>query len=90
MTVAAPVTATDSAAVWRRRAAEVKAKLRTTAAERDRAGRKPVGEIGWLKDAELLGILIPQEYGGGGAAWADVAAVLQLIAEADSSIAHVL
>jgi alkylation response protein AidB-like acyl-CoA dehydrogenase len=90
VTVAAPVTATDSAAVWRRRAAEVKAKLRTTAAERDRAGRNPVGEIGWLKDAELLGILIPQEYGGGGAAWADVAAVLQLIAEADSSIAHVL
>ena len=63
---------------------------RTTAAGRDHAGRNPVGEIAWLKDAELLGILIPHQYGGGGASWADVAAVIQLIAEADSSIAHVL
>ncbi len=92
MTIAAPSApnATDATSVWRRHAAEVKAKLRTTAADRDRAGRNPVGEIAWLKGAELLGILIPQEYGGGGGSWSDVAAVVQLIAEADSSIAHVL
>ena len=90
MTIAAPAAATDASSVWQKRAAEVKAKLRTTAADRDHAGRNPVGEIAWLKDAELLGILIPRQYGGGGASWADVAAVIQLIAEADSSIAHVL
>jgi alkylation response protein AidB-like acyl-CoA dehydrogenase len=72
------------------RADSVKGKLRATAAARDRAGVLPVEEVGWLKSAELLGIFVPREFGGGGASWTDVTAVVQRIAEADASLAHVL
>ncbi|BBY76456.1 FMNH2-dependent monooxygenase [Mycolicibacterium parafortuitum] len=65
-------------------------KLKTTAAQRDHAGRDPVDEIGWLKETDLLGLFIPEEYGGGGATWSQVAEIVAIIAEADSSIAHVL
>lgn len=70
--------------------AVVRDKLKASAAQRDRTGSAPVEEIGLLKDAELLGIFVPTEYGGGGASWSEVAQVVQTIAEADSSIAHVL
>ena len=39
-------------------------KLKTTAAQRDHAGRDPVDEIGWLKETDLLGLFIPEVYGG--------------------------
>jgi alkylation response protein AidB-like acyl-CoA dehydrogenase len=75
---------------WVEASFEVKARLRATAADRDRAGADPVEEIGWLKQAELLGIFVPQEHGGGGASWAQVADVVGLVAQADASVAHVL
>lgn len=75
---------------WLRSAGEVRERLRTTAAERDRAGRPPVEEVGWLRDAGLLPIFIPTEFGGGGATYSDVAAVVQQIAAGDSSTAHIL
>lgn len=86
-TVAAPAE-TDSA--WLRRAGEVKARLRATAPARDRAGQLPVEEVGWLKEARLLGIFIPERFGGGGATWTQVAEVVERIAQADASLAHVL
>ena len=51
--------------------------MRATAADRDRAGRHQDSEIGWLKNAELLGILVPSEDGGGDASWAEVSAVIR-------------
>ncbi|BBX01774.1 hypothetical protein BST36_06225 [Mycolicibacterium moriokaense] len=80
----------DLAADWLTSAAVVAAKLKATAPERDRAGDTPVDEIGWLRDADLLGIFIPAELGGGGASWTAVSAVVREIASADPSIAHVL
>ncbi|ORB28472.1 acyl-CoA dehydrogenase family protein [Mycolicibacterium parafortuitum] len=71
-------------------ATTVRDKLKVTAAQRDRSGLDPVDEIGWLKDADLLGLFLPEEYGGAGATWSQVAEVVQTIAEADSSIGHVL
>ncbi|MDA2890192.1 acyl-CoA dehydrogenase family protein [Mycolicibacterium sp. BiH015] len=71
-------------------AAAVRDKLRETAAQRDQLGADPLDEIDWLRETGLLGIFIPDEYGGGGATWSQVAQVVQTIAEADSSIAHVL
>lgn len=82
--------AIDAAVSWLENARRVGTRLKETAAERDRAGAIPRAEIGWLKEADLLGIFVPTRFGGGGAAWAQVAAVIRLIAEADSSIAHVL
>lgn len=75
---------------WLAGAARIRAGLRATAAERDRAGRPPHAEVQLLKEAELLGIFVPEEFGGGGATWAEVAAVVGEIAAADSSVAHVL
>ncbi|HJT92148.1 MAG TPA: acyl-CoA dehydrogenase family protein [Mycobacterium sp.] len=83
-------TASDVASSWLENARTVRARLRATAAERDRAAASPLTEIGWLKEADLLGIFVPSAFGGGGASWSQVAAVIRLIAEADSSIAHVL
>ncbi|WP_167100825.1 acyl-CoA dehydrogenase family protein [Mycobacterium sp. DL592] len=80
----------DQGLRWRERAEAIKDKLAATAAVRDRAGRPPREEIGWLKDAELLGIFIPRQYGGGGASWEQIAAVVGLVAQADASLAHVL
>lgn len=77
-------------ATWLARAAEVAAMLKATAPHRDRAGKLPLEEVQWLKDAELLGIFVPAALGGGGASWAQVAEVVQLIARADASLAHVL
>lgn len=68
----------------------VRDKLRSTAAQRDRARADPVEEIGWLRDVGLLGLFVPVQFGGGGASWSQVARTVQTIAEADSSIAHVL
>lgn len=77
-------------AAWAHDARLVRDKLRVSAAQRDRSRKDPVEEIGWLRDAGLLGIFIPVEHGGGGASWTQVAEVVRTIAEADSSIAHVL
>ena len=88
--VLAEEAAPEAASSWLAAADAVKAKLRATAADRDRAGRPPVDEVGWLKSAELLGLFVPSELGGGGASWSQVAAVIRSIAAADSSIAHVL
>lgn len=90
MTATTAGSATPTAAAWLNRAAVVKDKLKATAATRDRAGEPPREEVDWLKDAELLGIFIPRELGGGGASWSQVSAVVQLIAQADASLAHVL
>lgn len=80
----------EAVADWLDRALAIKGKLRASAPGRDRAGGLPIDEIRWFKDAALLGIFVPKEYGGGGASWSQVASVVQVIAQADSSIAHVL
>lgn len=82
MTVAAPS--------WLEAATSVRDILKADAAERDRAGNKPTDQIELLRDAGLLAIFVPRELGGGGAAWSEVASVVGAVAQADSSIAHVL
>lgn len=75
---------------WLDRARDIRHRLREGAAERDRRGGVPHEEVGWLREAGLLGIFVPAEHGGGGATWSETAAVVQEVAKADSSIAHVL
>lgn len=69
---------------------ELKAELRSTAAQRDRAGLAPRAEVELLRSSGLLGLFIPTELGGGGAAWSEVVTVVGEIAAADSSVAHIL
>ncbi|KMO77677.1 hypothetical protein BST22_06505 [Mycolicibacterium chubuense] len=75
---------------WLEAAHSVRESLKSDAAQRDRSGAAPRAEVELLRDAGLLGIFVPREHGGGGASWSEVAAVIGAVAQADSSVAHVL
>ncbi len=60
-----------------------------TAAERDRQGGNPKYERDLIRHSGLLGLSIPQQYGGQGASWNTIFKTIQQIAQADSSLAHV-
>ncbi|RCX29385.1 dibenzothiophene monooxygenase [Bacillus sp. AG236] len=61
-----------------------------TAAKRDREGGTPLHERNLLRKSGLLALPIPKEYGGYGASWPIVFKVVNIIAKADSSLAHLL
>ncbi|NMO91507.1 acyl-CoA dehydrogenase family protein [Actinomycetospora sp. TBRC 11914] len=75
---------------WTDRAREVAALVSATAFERDLAGADPHTEIGWIKDAGLLGLQGPVAHGGGDADWATVLDVVAEFAKVDGSIAQIL
>ncbi len=60
-----------------------------TAAERDFLGGTPKLERDEIRNSGLLGLIIPEEYGGLGADWLLTMLCIREIAKADSSIAHV-
>lgn len=61
----------------------------TTAAERDKQGGNPKQERDLIRQSGLLGLAIPTQYGGQGADWKTVFQTIQVIAQVDSSLAHV-
>lgn len=61
----------------------------TTAAERDKQGGNPKFERDLIRQSGLLGLAIPSQYGGQGADWKTVFQTIQVIAQIDSSLAHV-
>jgi alkylation response protein AidB-like acyl-CoA dehydrogenase len=61
----------------------------TTAAERDKQGGNPKYERDLIRQSGLLGLAIPTQYGGQGAGWKTVFQTIQVIAQVDSSLAHV-
>ena len=61
----------------------------TTAAERDKQGGNPKQERDLIRQSGLLGLAIPTQYGGQGAGWKTVFQTIQVIAQVDSSLAHV-
>jgi alkylation response protein AidB-like acyl-CoA dehydrogenase len=65
------------------------ARLATTAVARDQAGGHAAAEREWIRASGLLTLSIPTEYGGAGAAWQSVYAVIRILAQADSALAHV-
>ena len=76
---------------WVQRAREVAALFEQTAVERDHDARPPSRrEIQWLKDAKLLGIAGPIEYGGGNVDWLTVLQVVAEFAKVEGSIANIL
>ena len=60
-----------------------------TASERDKAGGNPKAERDLIRQSGLLGLSIPQAFGGQGADWKTIFKTIQTIAQVDSSLAHV-
>ena len=60
-----------------------------TASERDKVGGNPKAERDLIRQSGLLGLSIPQQYGGQGADWKTIFQTVQTIAQVDSSVAHV-
>jgi alkylation response protein AidB-like acyl-CoA dehydrogenase len=61
----------------------------STAVERDRRGGTPKHERDLIRASGLLALSIPTEFGGWGAPWSEVMAVVRSFARADGSLAHV-
>ncbi|RSM19475.1 hypothetical protein CDV31_001635 [Fusarium ambrosium] len=80
----------DTPLAWVKRAREVADILKLDAAERDAAGKTPFAEVQLLKDAGLVNLLGPGEFGGGGETWQTSYKVTTEIAKADGSIGHLL
>jgi alkylation response protein AidB-like acyl-CoA dehydrogenase len=77
--------ATDPLTLARRLARQ----LAATARARDLAGGTPRAERALIREAGLLKLGIPIEWGGSGAPWQTVLQVVQILAAADPSIAQV-
>lgn len=60
-----------------------------TAAARDKVGGNPKAERDLIRQSGLLSLSIPSEFGGQGADWQTIFKTIQIIAQADSSLAHV-
>ncbi len=71
-------------------AAEISGDLSRRAAELDRDGRPPIGEIVKLKKAGLLNALHPRDIGGGGLNWVDGLKLVRILARGEASIGQLL
>lgn len=80
----------DELAHWDAVATEVAAQLAVDALDRDRANRDPANELDLLRDAGLVNLLDPAEFGGGGGHWESAFRVLRILARTDASVAQVL
>ncbi|MFH7348591.1 acyl-CoA dehydrogenase family protein [Acinetobacter variabilis] len=60
-----------------------------TAAVRDKQGGNPKAERDLIRQSGLLGLSIPKQYGGQEAGWQTIFKTIQIIAQVDSSLAHV-
>ncbi|UCR88096.1 acyl-CoA dehydrogenase family protein [Mycetocola spongiae] len=75
---------------WRAVAETVAATLAVDAVERDRANLDPHVELELLRSSGLVNLLIPAEYGGGGAHWESAFLAIRILARADASVSQVL
>lgn len=69
-------------------AAEVAQTLAQTVQAREAQAGVPVDEIQCLRQAGLLPLIVPRQYGGLGATWPQAMAVVKTLAEHDSSVAQ--
>ena len=75
---------------WREVAQRVAGTLAQDALERDRKNQQPFAEVQLLREAGLLNLLVPAEFGGAGAHWETAFDVVRILAAADGSIAQLL
>lgn len=80
----------DTPTEWVKRASEASEILKIDAVQRDNEGKPPFAEVQLLKDAGLVNLLGPREFGGGGATWQTSYRVTTEIAKADGSVGHLL
>jgi len=64
------------------------AALASNAAQRDKQGGTAKHERDLIRDSGLLTLSIPHEFGGGGADWVEIFAIIRRMAAVDSSLAH--
>ncbi|MGI5194235.1 acyl-CoA dehydrogenase family protein [Streptomyces sp. CA-288835] len=75
---------------WLRVAREAADDLATDAVAREQAGKVPFDEVSRLRESGLLTLLVPAEFGGGGADWPTAYAVVREVAAADGAIGQLL
>lgn len=86
----APTKSAAGRADWPHIARELADDLATDAVEREQAGKRPLDEVGRLRESGLLTLLVPAAHGGGGADWRTAYAVVRTVAAADGAIGHLL
>lgn len=88
-----PYTGTASEAElerWRAVARQVAGTLAADALARDRANAQPFAEVQLLREAGLLELLVPAEFGGAGGHFETAFEVIRILAAADGSISQLL
>lgn len=88
-----PYTGTASEAElerWRAVARQVAGTLAADALARDRANAQPFAEVKLLREAGLLELLVPAEFGGAGGHFETAFEVIRILAAADGSISQLL
>ncbi|MDZ8055445.1 MAG: acyl-CoA dehydrogenase family protein [Aulosira sp. ZfuVER01] len=71
---------------WINVATSLSTELAATAVERDNKAGLPDVEIQRLRETGLLSLVVPKEYGGIGATWAEALKIVQELSKADGSI----
>ncbi|MFJ2618318.1 acyl-CoA dehydrogenase family protein [Glutamicibacter sp. NPDC087344] len=75
---------------WSSIARSVAQSLAADALERDRANAQPFAEVQLLREAGLLDLLVPAEFGGAGGHFQTAFEVVRILAAADGSISQLL
>ena len=75
---------------WRGIARQVAGTLAADALARDRANAQPFAEVRLLREAGLLDLLAPAEFGGAGGHFETAFEVIRILAAADGSISQLL
>ncbi len=75
---------------WRGIARQVAGTLAADALARDRANAQPFAEVQLLREAGLLELLVPAEFGGAGGHFETAFEVIRILAAADGSISQLL
>ena len=75
---------------WRKIAAKAAHTLAADALERDRRNEQPFAEAQLLREAGLLDLLVPAQFGGAGGHFETAFEAVRIIAAADGSIAQLL
>src|SRR6478735_1394930 len=86
--VASPTPITS--AEWEERATTIAAELRPGASAADVSGQLDAAAFDRIRAAGLTSALVPTEFGGGGATYADMAMILRRLAAGDPAVAVTL
>lgn len=80
----------DELSRWKAAAQAAATELAADALDRDRANQDPFREVDLLRSHGLLNLLVPREFGGGGAHWESALHVVRILAAADGSISQLV